>query len=277
MQVQVSTNGTTWVPLVGSTTVQEPGTLDGSTLDGEPALTGIKIDWTRELFDLRNYLGQTALRLRFEFTSNGSSSYDFSQDDGFHIDNVKVVKTTSTLIVLPVEFISFRGRLLPDETVRLDWEAATDDMHDYFEVERSNNGSDFISLGRGPASAPYWKIDPSPVPGNNFYRIKQRDKDGGITYSSIINIKYKTAFSLTVYPVPFADMLNIKINSAVPGRYTVTLMDITGRKVHEEQIMNNLAGRTLGIHLKQEAAQTFILVVRNSRNEVVATRKIAKE
>ena len=101
LQLQVSTNSTdgvngTWTAIKGTTTVQEPGILDGSTINGIPALTGIKEDWTRELYDLNAYLGTPALRFRFEFTSDANTSgFDYQVDDGFYIDNLKVVKSTA--------------------------------------------------------------------------------------------------------------------------------------------------------------------------------------
>jgi carboxypeptidase T len=98
LQVQVSTNGNSWIPVCGKTTVQEPGTLDGSTLNGNPSLTGIQQDWTRELFDISSYIGASKLRLRLQFTSDAAGSgYDFELDDGFYIDNLKVIKSTTPL------------------------------------------------------------------------------------------------------------------------------------------------------------------------------------
>lgn len=67
LQVQVSTNGSTWLPVAGQTTKQEPGVLDGNTLDGQPSLTGIRDYWTQEVFDLSAYNGETALQFRFLF------------------------------------------------------------------------------------------------------------------------------------------------------------------------------------------------------------------
>lgn len=276
LRIQVSTNGTTWVAIAGSTTVQEPGTLDGSTINGIPSLTGIKPDWTRELFDLSAWVGTANLRLRFQFTSDATTSFDFSEDDGFYIDNVKVIKSTSNLVTLPVRFISFTGSLLPNETVRLDWEAVTDDQHDYFEVEKSADGASFISLGKGPATAPYWKIDPSPYPGTNFYRVKQWDKDGAIAYSTIISVTYRPAFNVTVYPNPMDDVLNVKINTAGSDLYTISVSDATGRKVHEEKIFTGPGDRYARIDLKKQAAQLYILVVRNTKNEIVSTLKVVK-
>ena len=95
LQVQISTNGSTWVPVSGSTTVREDNTTNGGTLGGQPALTGIRKNWTRELFDLSAYKGNSSVSLRFRFTSdNDASSFAFKLDDGFYLDNIKVVKST---------------------------------------------------------------------------------------------------------------------------------------------------------------------------------------
>jgi hypothetical protein len=279
LQVKVSDDGgSTWTAVTGTTTVKEPGTLDGSSINGNASLTGIKEEWTRELFDLGEWLNTPALRLRFEFSSGSSTSYDFSEDDGFHIDDVKVIKSTTPLITLPVHFISFTGRLQSDETVRLEWRASTDDEHDYFEVERSANGTDFISIGRGPSTTPYWKIDPSPAIGNNYYRIRQSDKDGRITYSAVINVYYDpNKFNVAVYPNPVKDILTIKIGSLQPEQYQVTLTDMIGRKVHQETVMTGPSGAEVVINLKQMAAQLYVLTVRNGSNEIVSNEKISKQ
>jgi carboxypeptidase T len=270
--------GSSWTPVVGTTTIQEPGTLDDSHIDGEPALTGVKETWVRELYDLGPWLNTPALRLRFQFSSDGATSYDFSEDDGFHIDNVKVIKSTTDLIPLPVHFISFTGKLLPDNTVRLDWKAVTDQHHDYFDVERSADGTSFTSIGRGPSTVPYWKIDPVPAIGNNFYRIKQVDIDGTVTYSTIVNVYYNPAlFFVSAYPNPVKDILNVKINTSVVDRYTINLADLAGRSVYNETVTTGYSGAEVNINLKRNAAQVYILTVKNSRNETVASEKIVKQ
>ena len=278
LQVQVSPTGAApWTNVAGKTTVEEPGTTEGSTINGEPSLTGIEDDWVNETFDISVFNNTPALRLRFLFTSDASSSFYAAQDAGFYIDDLKVIKSTVGLTTLPVHFISFAGRLLPDETIRLDWNAVTDQQHDYFEVERSANGTSFTSIGGGPSSAPYWKIDPSPYIGNNFYRIKQVDKDGTITYSHTVNVYYNPErFTAFVYPNPVTNMLNVKINSDRADQYTISISDLAGRKVHEEKVITGSSGREINIDFKQQATQMYILTIRNGKNEIVATQKIAK-
>ena len=98
LQVKVSTNGTTWVAIPGSTTVREPGTLDGSTINGQPSLTGIRDRWTKQVFNLSSYAGVASLRLRFEFTSDANTTgFAYQVDDGFYIDDIKVIKSSATI------------------------------------------------------------------------------------------------------------------------------------------------------------------------------------
>ena len=102
LQIQVSTNGSTWFPVCGTTTVTEDNTTNGGTLGGQPALTGIRDNWTRELFDLSSYAGNATVSLRFQFTSdNDASSFAFELDDGFYIDDIKAIKITSAVPAAP--------------------------------------------------------------------------------------------------------------------------------------------------------------------------------
>ena len=286
LRIQVSTNSTdgldgNWTNLAGRNTVQESNTTNQGRLGGMPALTGIRENWTRELIEIpAAYYSSNNVRFRFEFSSDGTSANDFENDldDGFYIDNFKIVKSTSSLVTLPVQFLSFNGRLLPDETVHLNWEAITDRMHDYFEVQRSADGSSFYSIGQVSGAAPYRLIDTAPFIGNNYYRVKQMDKDGTITYSQIISVYFNPVkFTAFVYPNPVTDVLRIRINTAMAGTYTVSLVDMAGRKMHEERISNLMSGKEVAIYLERQPAQLYIVLIRNEKNELVETRKIIKQ
>ncbi len=278
VRVEVSPDGTNWTAIAGTTTIQEPGTLDGSTIGGIPSLTGIRDNWTHELFNLSAYNGQANLRLRFIFTSdNDPTTFVGEVDEGIFIDDVKIIKSTVSLNTLPVHFLSFAGRLQQDESVRLDWDAQILSGHDYFEVEKSSDGINFVSIGRGPSSAPYYKIDRSPYIGNNYYRVKQVDVDNKIAYSTVVNVVYNPwKLHVSVYPNPVKDVLTVKINSTKNDTYTILIADLSGRKVYEQKITTTATTREVNINMSNEATQMYILTVRNSRNEIVSTEKIAK-
>ncbi|RYY65625.1 MAG: hypothetical protein EOO12_06510, partial [Chitinophagaceae bacterium] len=100
LQVQLSTSSTfasNVTTLCGSHTVAEPSATGGGSLGGQPALTGIRDQWTRVSYDLSSLKGNNAVYLRFVFTSDADAdNFAHELDDGFYIDNINVVKTTQT-------------------------------------------------------------------------------------------------------------------------------------------------------------------------------------
>ncbi len=274
LQVQVSTNGTTWIPVAGKTTVQEEGTLDGSTLNGEPALTGICEDWIPEVFDLIAYLGQPALRLRFVFTSDANSTgYDFQVDEGFNIDNLKLIKSTTALVTLPVRFITIAGLLKPDNTIEINWEAITDADHDYFIIEKSADGNSFYEMGR-LINLPFRFIDRYPFAGNNYYRIKAMDQNGEFIYSKVINVIYKPdALTVMLFPNPVSNELNLRVKNLNANSITIIVTDIQGRVFYNQP-------RGVGdikINTSIWPAQLYILKVVNSSNEIMSMQKFVRQ
>lgn len=286
LRLQVSTNSTdgidgNWTNLAGRTTVQESNTTSQGRLGGMPALTGIKENWTRELIEIpSSFYNSNNMRFRFEFSSDGTSMNDFENDldDGFYIDDFKIVKSTSTLVTLPVQFLSITAQLLPNETVLLNWEAITDRLHDYFEVEKSASGSTFTSIGSGPAVAPYRMIDTAPFIGNNYYRIKQVDKDGTVSYSQVVSVYYQPSLlTVSVYPNPVKETIKIRINAVMDGPYSMNVVDMAGRTVRHQKIMSSSAGSEISINMHGQPAQLYLVLIRNDKNEVIAIQKIVKE
>jgi len=279
LNVEVSTDGLTWTAISGTTTVQEPGTLDGSRMNGQPAFTGIREIWTREIFDLQNYLNTANLRFRFRFTSDANSTgFNFQVDQGFNIDNFKIVKTNAPLFnLLPVDFISFNGRMLPDETIKLDWDVSREINHDFFDVEKSTDGSSFSSIGKVRGIPPYYFIDNNPSEGNNFYRLRQVDKDSKFEYSNTINVVYrKKEVGLSIYPNPVKDVLNIEITKSNYSKLTVLVTDITGRTVLNKEYSMNGRNDLIRIDVSNWNRQQYIIKVINEGGETLAIQKFIK-
>ncbi|MFM9909785.1 MAG: M14 family zinc carboxypeptidase [Chitinophagaceae bacterium] len=278
LRMQVSTNGTTWVSLCGKNTVQENND-DGSTLNSLPALTGIREEWFQELVDLTPYTGQAALRFRFEFTSDSDpSSFAFELDEGFSIDNFKVIKTTATLLNrLPVKFENVKGKLINTETIRIDWEAFTDAQHDYFELEKSIDGNNFKAIGRINGTPPYYQLDKNPAVGNNYYRVKQTDKDGKYIYSRVINIINNPRVKLTIYPNPVSEVLRIKVDENRSSTLTVNVMDMQGRIVHNQTYSDLSSTGTISVNTASWIAQVYQLKITNSRGELITIQKFSKQ
>jgi hypothetical protein len=280
-QVQISTNSTdgvngTWTAIAGKTTIAEPGTLDGATLNGQPSLTGIRDYWGQELFDLSTYKSDN-LRFRFVFTSDSDpSSFKFEKDDGFYIDNLQVIKSTVNLTTLPVTFLNFTGKLLPNNIVQLNWEAYTDQQHDYFEVQRSNDGNNFSAIGRSKPFPPFHFLDKQPRLGNNFYRVKQVDKDGTISYSTIINISILNNVNVVVFPNPVSDKISIKLASMNAESFILQVTDIQGRLMHSTSTQARGSATELSIDMSSWSPQTYILKIAGRDGKALLTQKLIK-
>ncbi len=278
LQVQVSDNaGASWTTISGKTTVKEPGTIDDATVNGQPSLTGIQDFWIQEVFDLSAYLTKTDVRFRFRFTSdNDLSTFTMDTDEGFFIDNVMAIKTIGPLVTLPVNFIDFYGKLQNDQTVKLNWEAETDADHHHFEVERSANGVNFSVIGHGPNTEPYQFIDAQPYRGKNYYRIKQVDQDGTITYSKTIIINVGSKGSYTVYPNPVSDKLVVKLSGHQAETVKIELADAQGKLIYSAMVSQTTNAQDHVIDLGKFQPQVFMLKVVNSAGEVLYSDKVIK-
>ncbi len=77
--------------------------------------------------------------------------WTITNGDFYNADDVEV----SVFSILPVNLISFTGRQDNDRVI-LKWQTATEINNDHFVVERSTNGTDFLSTatvdGRGNSS-----------------------------------------------------------------------------------------------------------------------------
>ena len=68
--------------------------------------------------------------------------------------------------------------------VVVDWTTGSEINNDYFTIERSNNGYDYLEIGKidgaGNSShdISYSFIDKEPFKGNNYYHLIQTDFDG---------------------------------------------------------------------------------------------------
>ncbi|HEX2629342.1 MAG TPA: T9SS type A sorting domain-containing protein, partial [Chitinophagaceae bacterium] len=258
---------------------QELGMLDGSQINGVPSMTGIRDYWTREYFDLQPALGFNNVRIRFTFISDADlTNFEGEVDDGFLIDNLTVIKGNVAQAVLGVSFLSFTGTMLPSKEVELKWEAITDRQHSYFVIERSDDQRSWSAIGTVYANQPFRMIDPSPAKGNNYYRLRAVDINGISEYSRVINITYKTnMFSMAFFPNPVETELTLNMKTETPEKMRIEIVDLSGRKVYEQDAISMSAGRTVRIDMRKFAAQIYILKVTNSKNELLSAEKFIKQ
>lgn len=138
--------------------------------------------------------------------------------------------------VLPIELLSLHARAVP-EGVLLEWSTSSEAGNDRFEVERSADGAHFVHIGTVPGAGNslqvqhYSHLDPAPLVGNNFYRLRQVDVDGGHTYSPVRVVHFLPGSSRPLLlPNPGAGPLEVRSDLAGPDRI-LRFHDMGGRMV----------------------------------------------
>lgn len=117
---------------------------------------------------------------------------------------------------LPLELTTFTGYPTSDGN-QLEWSTASETNNNYFDIERSVDGTEFTKIatvngsGNSTNILNYNLLDAAPVLGINYYRLKQVDFDEQYTFSTIISIEYEASENtvIQVYPNPSNDLVNI--------------------------------------------------------------------
>lgn len=181
--------------------------------------------WTN---DIAVTAGQTYYLLVNKWSPGGS---------GFTLDWVVASGASLNCAVLPVELMRFTAEPNGD-IVDLTWTTASETNNDYFTVERSRDGENFEPIqrvnGAGTISyeRTYLTIDPQPLKGVSYYRLKQTDFDGKYTYSETVAVKFgNRSGAFELFPNPAGDKVSVIFNETVREDRTLRITDMSGREV----------------------------------------------
>jgi hypothetical protein len=142
--------------------------------------------------------------------------------------------------------------------VELNWTTTnTLNLH-YFDIERSTDGKNWISIGTDYSTSnqhTYW--DKDALSGIVYYRIKVVNTNGQYFYSDIRSVNIfgsKKCISYTYDPIAE----NLNFNLTCNGEYDISIYEVTGKlvvnavKVNGEgqnQCAISLSGKSSGVYL----------------------------
>lgn len=140
-------------------------------------------------------------------------------------------------VILPIELSTFSG-YLDVGVVQLFWTTLSEKDNDYFTIERSGVELQFDSIGfvsgSGTSNVPlhYRYSDDDPLDGVSYYRLKQTDFDGQVSYSKYITIKSHFEDPvLSVYPNPArsGEPLYVRLDYSKEKDVMLNVTDMSGR------------------------------------------------
>ncbi|HTN45063.1 MAG TPA: T9SS type A sorting domain-containing protein [Flavipsychrobacter sp.] len=124
-----------------------------------------------------------------------------------------------------------------DKKNQVMWSTLSEEPEDFFELEKSSNGREFIKIyskqAKGQSSTyTYW--DENPEAGINYYRLKMIDADGKFEYSKIVQVisGSKDVFEVRAYPNPLVDnKLTVEITGSIKKDAVISVTDLTGKNL----------------------------------------------
>jgi hypothetical protein len=208
-------------------------------------------------------------------------SFDVTGFSGFFIH------TTITGYPLSAQFISLTGKREGLINV-LKWKVPNEQNIRGYEIERSYDGQNFLSIGfvnsQGPggnsaAELQYYFTDNNFTGEKQYYRLKQTGIDGRIKMSSVVLIKSSTPASLVLgglFPNPANSFVNVVIESPVRNEVTILLTDMNGRVLQTEKIIAEQGTTVIPFNTERLAGGTYLLKVICASGCENAVRKFVK-
>ncbi len=191
-----------------------------------------------------------------------------------------------TLIVtscgpLPVKLSSFTGRY-SNGIATLDWQTSQELNSDYFELFRSYDAIEFVSVAK-IASAGFSNIiknynynDRIGGANNVYYRLKQVDINGKETFSSIIKLSLGTKTIVEIFPNPFNNNFTITLSSNKSTVATLKILNTTGQLIYSKIITLNKGNNSIVINNLPSSLTAGMYYVTITNDEINFNSKIQK-
>lgn len=176
--------------------------------------------------------------------------------------------------VLPLSFKNFNASSM-NQFALLEWETEAESNTDFFEIERSTNGTTWerliVTEAFGPSNAPkkYQEVDYNPSEGMNYYRLSQTDNNGNRIELQTVSWKKEAQFDegdINVFPNPgkevvrvFADPVELK---------EIQVLNALGQNVSENVAINPCKGY-VEVHFGTSEPGMFIIKTKTLTKRLV--------
>ncbi|MBP7557750.1 MAG: T9SS type A sorting domain-containing protein [Chitinophagaceae bacterium] len=142
---------------------------------------------------------------------------------------------------LPLQFTRFTVTC-NNNTAVINWQTAIEINTHHFEVQRSINGTDWMTVATQPAAGQsssllnYTYTDPAPAsPDKLFYRILCVDLDGSKNYTPTRTFTCGTGLSWQVWPNPVKQQAYVSLKLDEASNVSIQLLDSKGAAVRHWQ------------------------------------------
>jgi hypothetical protein len=116
--------------------------------------------------------------------------------------------------------------------------------------------------------------------GNNYYRLKQVDKDGKYSYSQIVLLKGSKANGISIsaiYPNPAKDNVSIVFNAETVSKVHIALVDVAGKVLQQKQTTLSIGQTSYTTDISTLRAGNYLIRVTDLNGVIIDIQKLNKQ
>jgi hypothetical protein len=188
-------------------------------------------------------------------------------------------------VPLPATVTNFSGMKL-ETSDKLSWTTSSEQNNAYFNLQHSTDGTNFTTIAKVNSKAPngnsaatlnYTSINPEPKLGHNYYRLQQVDLDNKTSvHAQIVDLIWgANGNTVSIYPNPTTDILNIDLYAQTAQNTTVKLLDMSGRVIKQIQAKSAAGMNYIKLKMSELANGVYTVQVYENNN-LTYTSKVKK-
>jgi len=179
------------------------------------------------------------------------------------VDSVTLVNAG----VVAIELGTLKGKNVNNNYAALQWTSSNELYTDKFDIERSDDNVHYSRLGgisatgAGAGTHNYTFNDDNPLPGTNYYRVKQLSADGGVKYTNVLPLTFNT-YVFNIYPNPAHGQLFIRYGDDLGTGRTINiqLINTSGQVVYRHDIVIQGLANTIVLNIPPAISSGMYIV-----------------
>lgn len=178
---------------------------------------------------------------------------------------------------LPIELTNFNAICQNNGTALLKWTTASEVNALKFEVQKSNNGIDFTTIGfvnaQYPLGGSYSYTDDTKNSGIAYYRLKMIDKDGSFKFSKIVDTDFNKCNNIRTQIYAYGTNVVVQLQTEQAQKMKVLIYDAIGRVIVDKDIDVQEGYNSFQFPMNVANSIYFVKLV-NAKDELIQTQKV---
>lgn len=178
---------------------------------------------------------------------------------------------------LPIELVSFNALCQKNATALLQWKTASEVNALKFEIQKSTNGTDFISIASINAQYPlggnYSYVDNTKTTGIAYYRLKMIDKDGSFKNSGIVDVNFDKCNNVRTQVYGYDKNIVINIQTENNQNMRAVVFDVLGRILTDKLLEVHTGANTFQLPVEVTQSIYFVKLI-DERGEIIQIQKV---